>query len=314
VSKKQDKYVTTAATVPQLRKRLTLKSQHHDPLIPNDWSDATFDDIDWKSVWSSIKRQPVSRRFQISKFAHNWTPIHQRATQDNSINRRCFKCGAWKEDIDHVLQCPSNLRDAAQTKAKTQFLNHLAKHHTPAPMATVIMSALDQWFSSLPPDLVPCLPTGPTEPNCMLHRLINKAFVHQNYIGWGHFLRGRLTLQWKSCIAEYYKVRQPGDSFNPSLWMQKTIDAIWQIFLTIWYTRNGKLHGKDYEEQRAIALETSRNEVSRIYEEEKLYVNDAKSRLLHGQPLEQILMWTKSHLDAYLATAEVILEQNIDPG
>jgi hypothetical protein len=73
--------------------------------------------------------------------------------------------------------------------------------------------------------------------------------------------------------------------------MQKTIDTIWQIFLTIWYTRNGELHGKDYEEQRAIALETSHNKVSRIYEEAKLYVNDAESRLLHSRPLEQILTW-----------------------
>ncbi len=188
VSKKQDKYVRTAATVLRLHKCLTLKSQCHDPLIPNDWSDDTFDDIDWKSVRLSIKCQPYGWHFQISKFAHNWTPtLHQRATQDNSINWRCFKCGAWKEDIDHVLWCPSDLCDTARTKAKTQFLNHLAKYHTPAPMATIIMSALDRWFSSLPPDLVPCLPTGPTEPNCILHRLINKAFVHQNYIGWGHF-------------------------------------------------------------------------------------------------------------------------------
>jgi hypothetical protein len=36
--------------------------------------------------------------------------------------------------------------------------------------------------------------------------------------------------------------------------------------------------------------------------------------MLHSQPLEQILKWTKSHLDAYLVTAEVILEQNVDPG
>jgi hypothetical protein len=128
------------------------------------------------------------------------------------------------------------LRDAARTKAKTQFLNHLAKYHTPALMAYVMITALDQWFSKLPPDLVPRLPTGPTKLNRNLHQLINKAFGHQNYIGWGHFLRGCLTLQWKSCIAEYYKVRQPGDLFNPSLWMRKTIDALWQIFLTIWYT------------------------------------------------------------------------------
>ena len=54
--------------------------------------------------------------------------------------------------------------------------------------------------------------------------------------------------------------------------------------------------------------------MSRIFEEAELYVNNAESILLHGQPLEQILTWTKSHLDAYLAMAEVLLEQNIDPG
>jgi hypothetical protein len=46
----------------------------------------------------------------------------------------------------------------------------------------------------------------------------------------------------------------------------------------------------------------------------KHYVNEAESAILHARPLEQILTWTKAHLDAYLATAEVILEQNIDPG
>jgi hypothetical protein len=97
--------------------------------------------------------------------------------------------------------------------------------------------------------------------------------------------------------------------------MQKTIDTLWQVFLTIWHTRNGELYGKDYEEQHAIALVVTRDEVSTIYEEAKHYVNDAESAMLHSQPLKQILKQTKLHLDAYyLATAEVILEQNVDPG
>jgi hypothetical protein len=55
--------------------------------------------------------------------------------------------------------------------------------------------------------------------------------------------------------------------------------------------------------------------VLRIYEGAKHFnINNAESRMLHGRPLEQILNWTKSHLDVYLATAEVILEQNVDPG
>ena len=61
-------------------------------------------------------------------------------------------------------------------------------------------------------------------------------------------------------------------------------------------------------------LETSCKEVWCIYECMRNSVNDQESALLHSRPLEEILNWMKSHLDAFLATAKVILEQNIDPG
>jgi hypothetical protein len=129
-------------------------------------------------------------------------------------------------------------------------------------MAQVIMAALNQRFQDLQPSLVPRLSTAPDNPNRHLHQLINDAFAHQSTIGWGHFLHGRISLQWKSCIAEYYKIRQPGEPHNPSLWMCKTVEAIWQIFLKIWLTRNGELYGKSYEEQQEIALEMTRSEVT----------------------------------------------------
>jgi hypothetical protein len=114
--------------------------------------------------------------------------------------------------------------------------------------------------------------------------------------------------------SQVLQVHQPGNKFNPNLCKQKMIDTLWQVFLTIWHTQNGELYGKDYEEQHAIALAMTQDEVSRIYEEAKHYVNDAESAMLHSRPLKQILKWTKSHLDAYLVTAKVILEQNVDPG
>jgi hypothetical protein len=78
--------------------------------------------------------------------------------------------------------------------------------------------------------------------------------------------------------------------------MMKTIDAIWDYFLTIWTKWNGELYGKDYDEQQAIALETTRAKVTQIYEASKHYVNDTESAILHARPLEQILTWTKVHL------------------
>jgi hypothetical protein len=40
--------------------------------------------------------------------------------------------------------------------------------------------------------------------------------------------------------------------------MTKTVDAIWDYFLLIWTDQNG---GKDYDKQRAIALETTQAKV-----------------------------------------------------
>ena len=48
--------------------------------------------------------------------------------------------------------------------------------------------------------------------------------------------------------------------------MCKTVDAIWQISLILWTGRNGEKYGKDYDKQRAIALETSQDAVRHLYE------------------------------------------------
>jgi hypothetical protein len=95
------------------------------------------------------------------------------------------------------------------------------------------------------------------DPNRILHQSINNALDHKNYIGWGHFLHGCISKQWKKCIAIYYHDLQPDDEFTPNLWICKTVDAIWDIFLTIWTCQNGKKYGKDYDKQQAIALEMS---------------------------------------------------------
>ena len=96
--------------------------------------------------------------------------------------------------------------------------------------------------------------------------------------------------------------------------MQKTVDQIWEFYITIWHCRNGELHGHDFEEQRCIALKATCTTVGRVYQEMTSNIEMHHAHILHHLPVEDILKWMKAHLDAYLATAEVILEQNIDPG
>jgi hypothetical protein len=68
-----------------------------------------------------------------------------------------------------------------------------------------------------------------------------------------------------------------------------------------------------YEEQRTIALRTTQESVWCIYHQSKDQVSEEDSNTLHAQPIKEVMKWTKRHLDACLATAEVYLEQNIDP-
>jgi hypothetical protein len=180
-------------------------------------------------------------------------------------------------------------------------------------MANMIITSLEDWYNKKRPTIT-LLPTDDDDPNATLHQLINEAYHDQCTIGWGHFLRGRTAKTWRRAIAHYYYERRPGHLFNPTLWARKTIDQVWTTFRTIWLCRNGELYGKNYEEQQTIALRTTRESVRRIYHQSKDQVSEEDSNTLHAQPIEEVMKWMKRHLDAYLATAEVYLEQNVDPG
>jgi hypothetical protein len=55
-------------------------------------------------------------------------------------------------------------------------------------------------------------------------------------------------------------------------------------------------------------------EATSIYQATIENILPSDSLILHRAKITEILNWTKQHLDAYLATAEVICEQNVEPG
>jgi hypothetical protein len=176
----------------------------------------------------------------------------------------------------------------------------------------IINWCLHQWYKGKCP-AINLLPTDDDEPNATLHQLFNEAYHNQCTIGWGHFLRGRIAKTRRRAIAHYYYERRPGSHFSPALWAQKTINQVWTTFRTIWLCRNGELYGKDYEEQCATALRTTRASVQRIYEQSKDQVSEEDSNTLHLQPIEEVMKWTKCHLDAYLQQPKCIWSRMSTP-
>ena len=96
--------------------------------------------------------------------------------------------------------------------------------------------------------------------------------------------------------------------------MRTTIDALWTFSLTLWRQRNAALHGPD----SALTLERLRKEAvttaMTVYQDTLGNISPSDSIILHQARITDILNWTKQHLDAYLATAEVVCEQNVEPG
>jgi hypothetical protein len=96
--------------------------------------------------------------------------------------------------------------------------------------------------------------------------------------------------------------------------MRTTIDALWKFSMTIWRQRNASLHG----ENSILSLEKIRKETAAkaatVYQATIGKVRPSDGRILHRKQITDILTWTKQHLDAYLATAEVVCEWNIEPG
>ena len=96
--------------------------------------------------------------------------------------------------------------------------------------------------------------------------------------------------------------------------MRTTINALWDFSLTLWRHRNATYHGVD----GTLTLERKRKDTSlkaaAVYHDTVGKLIPSDDILLHRKRLTEILNWTKQHLDAYLATAEVICEWNVEPG
>ena len=176
-------------------------------------------------------------------------------------------------------------------------------------MATLICDSMTSWLDRTrisPPTWIP-----PEEP---IQTQLRNAFKSQSKIGWDQFFRGRITKDWQHAIQTFYSERQPGKSFTPDQWMRTTIDALWTFSLTLWRQRNAALHGPD----SALTLKRRRKEAvtkaTTIYQNTLGNISPSDSIILHRACITDILNWTKQHLDAYLATAEVVCAQNVEPG
>ena len=173
-------------------------------------------------------------------------------------------------------------------------------------MTELICESMNDWLH--PRCIVP--PQGHTQDDPIMHAL-TIAFHSQKRIGWDQFFCGQLSTDWTKVIAIYYCDRCPGNAFTPEQWIWTTIDALWTFSMTLWHQRCAYYHGVNgiitlEWKQKATALHTMD-----IYHQTISNVTPMDNIILHWHSVTTILNWMKQHLDAYLATTEVICKWNV---
>jgi hypothetical protein len=95
--------------------------------------------------------------------------------------------------------------------------------------------------------------------------------------------------------------------------MRTVIKELWKFSITIWKQRKAELHGTD----GAISTEQRRKDTAEetvaVYQATIGNVSQTDSVVLHHARIDEILKWTKEHLDAFLASADVIIDQRDEP-
>jgi hypothetical protein len=93
--------------------------------------------------------------------------------------------------------------------------------------------------------------------------------------------------------------------------MRVASKELWMFAISRWKQRSTERHGTD----GAISLEkeTALEAVS-VYQTTIGNASPTDSIVLHHTRVDEILKWMKDHLDAYLASADVIIEQRNEPG
>ena len=96
--------------------------------------------------------------------------------------------------------------------------------------------------------------------------------------------------------------------------MHTTIDAIWTFSLTLWCQQCASYHGVNSIHTLKQKCKAMAIHATEVYQEMISAVTSMADLTLHRHSLNTMMNWTKQHLDAYLATAEVTSKWNVEPG
>ena len=200
------------------------------------WSPTTRRLIAWDLYHKLLNNQPHKQHQQLIKYSVDWLPTGHEVHRHNPLEEhRCPHCQTVFEKNAHLLRCPHPERTAIRDRFLSVTLNNFYHNsNTAQPIRELISQSLLQWFRH---------PTTPAR-FARTHPLF-RASIHQQAIGWQHFLKGRIATAIIDYQEQYYRARERPAKDTGKAWAKKLIHQLWGHFYEVWKFRCDERHKLD---------------------------------------------------------------------
>ena len=221
-----------------------------------EWDEEAMQNIEWSSLNAALSKYIPTYKTKIIQLMYDWQAIGERKELMNEEGVNCLmQCGC-KETKMHYLWC----RDPEFTFKRQVHLNLLQKqlraiYTYPGTVATfskiLTVGFDDEWINNLPTIQ-------------HIDKLLIEAIQHQRRLGAGSIAKGYLVKQWLSVHYEW-GVSTATNSYTPSQWAKRTIEAVHLYTFLTWKERNDILHKDKVKSKTAVKRLNLQQRIDTLY-------------------------------------------------
>ena len=137
---------------------------------------------------------------------------------------------------------------------------------------------------------------------------INTCAHLQQRIGWGHFIRGRISTSFHNPINNYYRQNHLGKRYTSSFWFRSIITFLWDLHHHAWTNYCNTIHNPD---KTIRTLTTAKSTLILLVDK---YILEAKilpnhKMLFFACKKMQYQSWSITELQNWLSSARRILRR-----
>jgi hypothetical protein len=267
------------------------------------WTASQFHSVDWAAHEQAFLNVWSCKRITLTKLAHKLLNTNVQNKKLYGKSDICPCCRSSPETLTHVFTCPSETMTAFRMTQQEILRKHLDLINTPQNLIQAIQLGIQTLARESP-----IAPTSPT---------ISIAFHAQTELGWGAFLRGRISSSWRNAFSQDVSAANNKKRLK---WAGQLVHHLLHYSQQLWIFRCGVVHGHTKEEHRQCHKEELQHSICTAYEEyeHNPFCVPQDWRRLFSRPVDLLLTsdrdtlmcWLRSYSEACQCQALAISRQS----